>query len=140
MVSEALFLPGGWLWPKPECDLPLLDLKELEKEKEREGNPLISPGAAVTPSQSAKPRMTLGTSRGPVRTFHFRPALEKSQLGLQHEYINVVYPLSPRRLLRLRGLRKSRLPSKNIRWPSQVHCHVGLCGVYVYRALDTAST
>ena len=101
---------------------------------------LISPGAAVTPSQSAKPRMTLGTSRGPGRTFHFRPALEKSQLGLQHEYINVVDPLSPRHLLLLCGLLKSRLPSKNIRRPSQLHCHVGLCGVYVYRALDTAST
>lgn len=31
-------------------------------------------------------------------------------------------------------------PSTNIRRPSRVHCHVGLCGVHVYRALAIAST
>lgn len=95
-VLEAVFLPGEWLWPKPEGDLPLFDLKEPEKEKEREGNPLIPAGAAVTPSQSGRPGMTLVTRREPVRcSFHFRSALEDSPLGLQHEYLTVLCSLSP---------------------------------------------
>lgn len=40
-------------------------------------------------------RMTLGTRREPVLMFHFRLALENSQLGLQPEYINAGYLPSP---------------------------------------------
>lgn len=102
-VLEAVFLFGEELWPIPECDFPLFDLKQLEEERESvKENPLTSAGAAVTPSQSLPPWMTLGTSPD----VPFQTSLGGFPAG-SSAWIHQWIPPFPWRLLQLPGLLKS---------------------------------